>query len=258
MKRFMSRFKLFTFILLLVTTASCSSRKNKLDRSSLIPEQDMISIIKDIYLANGLLNLPDVHHWYVPPDSLSTYRDVIGKYGYTKDAMDRTLKFYFVKDPKELVKIYDQVLGQLSALDSRVEKALNQEEAKAANYWKGDDPVLYPAMDKGDSSYFSIIIKPGLYTFTYTMTLYPDDCSFNPRLSLWYFNRDSAGTGKRYFIPTLHYVKDGLPHTYVNKIIIPGKPFVILRGHIYNYDNYPASFHKHLRIEKITFLHTTN
>ncbi len=258
MNGIMNRFKFFTIILLLVITASCSSRKNKLDRSGLIPEKDMISIIKDIYLANGLLNLPSVHYWYVPTDSLSTYRDVIGKYGYTKEAMDQTLKFYFVKDPKKLVKIYDQVLGQLSALDSRIEKTLNQQEARSANYWKGDDPILYPSLDSGDSTYFSVIIKPGLYTFTYTLTLYPDDCSLDPGLSLWYFNRDSVGTGKRYFINTPGYVKDGLPHTYVNKILIPGKPFVVLRGHIYNFDNYPPDFRKHLRIEKISFLHTAN
>lgn len=254
MNGIMARIKSFIIILLLFTVAACSSRKNKLERGDLIPEKDMISIIKDIYLTNGLLNLPAVHEWYIPPDSLSTYRDVIGKYGYTKQAMDQTLKYYFVREPKELVKIYDQVLGQLSALDSRIEKSLNQEEARAANYWKGDDPVLYPPVDKGDSTYFSIIIKPGTYNFTYTLTLFPDDYSFNPRLSTWYFQRDSVGTGKMYFITTPCYIKDGLPHTYVNKLIIPGKSFVVLQGYVYNFDNYPPEFNKHLRIEKITFL----
>jgi hypothetical protein len=251
----MTRIKLFTIIMFLFTVTACSSRKNKLEKSDLIPEKDMISIIKDIYLANGLLNLPTVHRWYSPTDSLATYREVIGKYGYTKDAMDQTLKFYFVRKPKNLVKIYDQVLGQLSALDSRIEKTLNQIEARAANYWKGSDPVIYPALDNGDSTYFSVIIKPGAYTFTYTLTLYPDDCSFSPRMSAWYFHRDSVGIGKRHFINTPCYVKDGLPHTYVNNIVIPGKAFVVLRGYLYNFENYPPEFNKHLRFEKISFLH---
>jgi hypothetical protein len=257
MNRIMTWVKYFTLTLLLISAAACSSRKNKLEKGDIIPEKDMILIIKDIYLANALLNLPEVHSWYIPPDSLSTYRDVIGKYGYTKDAMDRTLKYYFVKQPKELVRIYDHVLGQLSVIDSRIENELNQEEARAANYWKGNDPVLYPALDTGDTSYFSFIIKPGIYTFTYTLTLFPDDCSFNTRLSAWYFHRDSVGTGKRHSINALCYIKDGLPHTYVNKIIISGKAFVVLRGYIYNFDNYPPDFNKHLRIEKISFLRTT-
>ncbi len=249
----MTRVSLFFLIMIAVISGSCSSRKKKLDRSDIIPEKDMIAIVKDIYLTNAMLNLPVVHNWYIPPDSLSTYNDVIGKYGYTKEAMDKTLKFYFVKKPKELVKIFDQALGSFSATDSRIEKALNIELGKALNLWKGSDVILYPELSGTDSTSFRLIVRPGTYLFTYQLTLFPDDNSINPHMSAWYSRADSADTGKRYWFKTLNYVKDGLPHRYTSKIFIPGKAFVTIKGCIYDYDKYPPDFLRHLRLEKISF-----
>lgn len=248
----MTRFTLFILILFSLITGACSSRKNKLDRSGMIPEQDLTSIIKDIYIANGLLNLPEVHALYVPSDSLSTYKEVIGKYGYTKEAMDKTMKYYFIKKPKELVKIFDHVLGTLSAMDSRLEKELLIEENRAANLWKGKEFFLYPEPAGSDSTFFSIIIKPGVYTLTYTLTLYPDDNSVNPSLSAWYCHPDSIETGKRHWIKAINYLKDGHPHVYTNYITIPQKSFVLFRGWLYDFNEYPADFRRHLRIEKIS------
>jgi hypothetical protein len=248
----MTRFTLLILILFSLITGSCSSRKNKLDRKGMIPEQDLTSIIKDIYIANGLLSLPEVHALYIPPDSLSTYKEVIGKYGYTKEAMDKTMKYYFIKKPKELVKIFDHVLGIFSAMDSRIEKELLLAESRAANLWKGKDFYLYPEPAGSDSTFFSIMIKPGVYTLTYTLTLFPDDYSVNPGLNAWYCRPDSIETGKRHWIKTINYVKDGHPHIYTNYITIPPKSFVLFRGWLYDFDEYPADFCRHLRIEKIS------
>jgi hypothetical protein len=248
----MTRLTLLILIVFSLITGSCSSRKSKLDRSGMIPEQDLTLIIKDIYIANGLLNLPEVHSFYVPPDSLSTYKEVIGKYGYTKEAMDKTMKYYFIKKPKELVKIFDHVLGIISAMDSRLEKELLIEEARAANLWKGKELYLYPAPAGSDSTFFSVIIKPGVYTLTYTLTLYPDDYSVNPGLSAWYCHLDSIETGTRHWVQAINYVKDGHPHIYSNYITVPPKSFVNFRGWLYDFKEYPADFHRHLRIEKIS------
>ncbi len=252
----MTRFTLIILIMFSLVAGACSSRKNKLDRSGIIPEKDLTSIIRDIYITNALLDLPEVRTWYIPIDSLSTYKEVIGKYGYTKEAMDKTIKYYFIKKPKDLVKIFDHVLGTYSAMDSRFEKELLLEENRVANIWNGKELYLYPEPAGSDSTYFSIKVRPGVSILTYTLTLFPDDYSVNPRLIAWYCNYDSIETGKKYWIKTLNYLKDGEPHTYAVYLTIPGKSIVLLRGWLYDFEDYPADFRRHLRIEKISFTYT--
>ena len=65
----------------------------------------------DIHLADGLLILPKIKTMYSSLDSITAYTQIIEKHGYTKEIMDKTMKYYFIKDPKKLNKIYDQVLG---------------------------------------------------------------------------------------------------------------------------------------------------
>ena len=40
------------------------------------------------------------------------------------------MKYYFIKNPKKLIKIYDQVLGILSEMESLVEKEAVMAEAQ--------------------------------------------------------------------------------------------------------------------------------
>ena len=118
----MIRFSFLILIILSISLGSCSGRKNKLDKKNLIPEKELISILTDIHLADGLLALPRINSWASSLDSITSYYQVIEKHGYTKEIMDKTMKYYFLKEPKKLNKIYDQVLGRLSAMESLVVK----------------------------------------------------------------------------------------------------------------------------------------
>jgi hypothetical protein len=151
--------------MLSILTGSCTSRKNKLDKKNLIPEKELVSLLTDIHIADGLLELPSVNKWASALDSISSYYQVIEKHGYTKENMDKTMKYYFLKEPKKLNKIYDQVLGILSEMEARVGKELSLEKARISNLWKGKDFYSSPSLSDYDSTKFEITLyKKGVYT----------------------------------------------------------------------------------------------
>jgi hypothetical protein len=252
-QRAIIRFSVLFLILISIFAGSCTSRKKKLNRSSLIPEKELVSIIYDIYIADGLISLPKVQLWINKIDTLSTYDHIIEKHGYSKEIMDKTIKYYFVKNPKGLIKIYDQVLAILSEMESLTEKEMFLTQGHVTNLWAGEKGYSFPDPSATDSTSFDINLgNKGLYTLIFTATLFPDDQSVNPRITAWSVNSDSIVTGKRKFIKTMDYIKDGQPHTYTLIINVPEKTTLHLRGCFYDFDNYFDDWGKHLLIGNIT------
>lgn len=254
----MNRFAFLILILFSVITGACSSRKNKLDRSNLIPEKELTSLITDLYITDGLLSLPEIRNWYPQIDSLSGYKEVLEKHGYTKKNMDKTMKYYFIKNPKKLIKIYDQVLAVLSEMESRYEKEVIMMQSKLSNLWRGKDIYSIPDTSGNDSTDFEItVVNPSNYTLKFTVTLYPDDQSVNPRMTAYTCDPDSIETGKRHYIESINYIKDGQPHTYSLIVNALKKSDYHIRGLLYNYDNIQDDWGKHVIIEEISFTYTT-
>lgn len=254
----MTRATILILILFSLIAGSCSGRKNKLDRRNMIPERELISVLTDLYITNGLLPLPKINHLYTAQDSISSYREVFEKHGYSKETFDKTMKYYFIKNPKQLIKIYDQALATLSEMEARFEKEVVVLQSRVSNLWTGKDFYLFPDLAGIDSTDFNITAGiTGIYTISYTVTLYPDDQSVNPRMTAYTCNPDSIETGKRHYIPTINYIKDGQPHIYSININSGDKSRLHFRGLLYNFDNYPDESGKHLRIEKISFIYSS-
>jgi Domain of unknown function (DUF4296) len=250
----------FTFLILImfsIITGSCSGRKKKLEKSNLIPEKELVSILTDIHLADGLLALPKINTWFSSLDSISTYIQIIEKHGYTKQIMDNTMKYYFIKNPKRLTKIYDQVLGILSEMESRVEKESILEIARVSNLWPGKEYYSFPNIQGTDSTMFDVTLdKPGFYTLSYSVTLFPDDQSINPRATVYSCSPDSIETGKKRYIETIIYLKDGRPHSYNLIVSVPEKKILHLRGWLYDFDNRPFGLEKHVKFENISLTYS--
>ena len=234
---------------------SCSGRKNKLDKQNLIPEKELVSLLTDIHLADGLFTLPKINSWTISFDSISIYYKVIENHGYTKEIMDRTMKYYFINDPKKLNKIYDEVLGILSEMESRVEKESIVEMAHIFNKWPGKEFYLLPGLSGNDSTMFDItLFKPGTYSLTFSATIFPDDQSLNPRPTIYSSSADSIDTGKRLYVKTIDYIKDGRPHTYILTFPLPESKIRHIRGWLYDLDNDPYGLEKHAKIENLSFI----
>jgi hypothetical protein len=252
----MIRLTLFMAILVLLTAGSCSSRKNKPDRSNLIPEKELVSILTDIHIANGILSIPKIQGWFSTLDSTSTYYYIIKKHGYTKETMDKTMKYYFIKKPKELIKIYDEVLADLSKMESLLEKEKTSEEHKTT-LWTGKDYYAVPDKSADDSPRIDITLnKSGTYILSYFTTLFPDDQSLHPRFEGYSCNADSIETGKREYFKTINYIKDSQPHKYTFKIIVPLKSNVHIQAWLFYSDNHPDETDKHALFENISFTYT--
>jgi hypothetical protein len=247
-------------LLLIITVISmfaisCSTRKNKVDRNGLIPEKEIVSLLTDLYIADGLLMLPGVRNEYSELDSNTVYIQIIEKHGYTKARMDQTMKYYFIKNPQKLIKMYDQVLGALSEMESRAQNEAALMIESVTNLWPGKKKSYYPGYDDNDSSFFSLALaRPGKYTVSLTATLFPDDQSVNQGLTLWTSNPDSLETGRKQYIRSIDYIKDGMPHRYQTDVVVPEKVLMVLRGTLFEYTGISPECEKHAVFENISIV----
>jgi hypothetical protein len=254
----MIRSTLLIIIIVSLLGISCSRRKIKLDSKELIPEKELILILKDVYIADGLLSLPNIRAKYSNLDSLTTYISIIEKHGYTKEAMDNTLKYYFIKNPKKLIALYDQVLGIYSKQESLLEKDALIEERRMATFWKGDDSYSFFGSEDSISTLFNIkLYNPRIYALSFSATLFPDDQSVNPRLTLYTFNSDSLETGMRSYEKSLNYIKDGQPHIYTFIIKVQRKSVLQVKGRLFDFDNNPFVSENHAIFEDISLVLAT-
>jgi hypothetical protein len=250
----MIRSSLLIIIVISLLGISCSSRKSKLDSKGLIPEKELISIIKDIYIADALLSIPNIHNKYSNLDSLTTYVSIIERHGYTKESMDKTLKYYFIKKPKKLIALYDQVLGIYSKQESLLEKKTIIVQRNRSSFWTGDDSYSFFGSGGADSTMFTInLYNQRTYALTFSATLYPDDQSLNPRITLFTCNADSIESGIRRNEQRMIYIKDGQPHLYSFIIKVPKNTILQVKGRLYEFDNNPLVLENHAIFEDISF-----
>jgi hypothetical protein len=253
----MTRLNLLALALLSLALFSCESRRSRMDHKNLIPEDELVSILTDTYLANGLLGMPKIYSRYSQLDSVSTYNYVVEQHGYSKEAMDKTIRYYFIKKPKKLIRIYDRALGKLSEMESLVQKEIARTKAHVSSLWTGQDSWSFPDPSGSDSTLFDLKLnKAGLYTLTAIVTLFPDDQTLNPRIEAYSCNADSLETGKRNHLKPVYYFKDGKPHKYTLLLNVPLKTTLHVRGNFYEFDNNPDDWEKHLNINNISLIYS--
>jgi hypothetical protein len=253
----MTRIAFLILIVISVMTGSCTSGKQKLDKKDLIPEKELVSILTDIHLADGLLNLPKVNLWASSLDSITSYYLVIEKHGYTKEAMDKTMKYYFLENPKKLNKIYDQVLGILSEMESRVEKQALLEQARNSNLWRGTEFYSIPPLSGKESTMFdTTLYRAGYYSLTFSAIFFPDDQSVSSRGTVFLCSPDSLETGKRKYFRSAEYIKDGRLHYYTLFLTVPLNTIRHLKGWFYDLNTNPSGLEQHILIENISIAFT--
>ncbi len=248
----MRRYILQILIAILVLTGSCAGRKNKVVHKDAIPDRDLVSILTEIHIADGLLSLPDVNYRYSDRDTLSAYIDIIEKHGYTKEMMDRTMRYYFIKKPKKLIKIYDMVLGALSEMESRIDKEMPSFRDNALNLWQGKQFYNFPDRNN-DSAWIDFPLSyPGAYNLKFTLTIYPDDEISVPKAGIFLFYPDTVKKGERAYLSKFPFLKDGMPHKYNFAVTVKKSvPPVRLMGWFVDQENQAPWREKHLRIDSV-------
>jgi len=231
-------------LLLPVILCYCSGNDPENRKTKLIPEKELVSVMTDLYLADGLLAYPPVRNLFTAKDSIENYIDVVRKHGYTKEQMDNTLKHYFISDPKKLQKIYDQVLAELSAMQSSLETATP--ENVGINLWNQSERLAVPENGSHNLLYFSIPVKDtGLYEISFTAIIYNDDQSISPRASVYFWKTSDTQDGIREFWDEIYLTRDGTRHSYSTGRQLTDTTFTHICGWLFHCDPQPGSWVKH-------------
>jgi len=109
-----------TFILCLFVFYSCGSRDEKLKvPDNIIQPQEMVSILVDFHLIEASLSLSQDKREDVNQTSNFRYRSVMEKHKITRAKFDESIRYYS-GHMKEMHKIYQQVVVELSTTQSRI------------------------------------------------------------------------------------------------------------------------------------------
>lgn len=223
---------------------SCTGKDNESRNIKIIPEEEMVSVMTDIYLANGLLGYPPVRNLFMAKDSIENYIDVIVKHGYSKEQMDKTMKYYFIENPKKLQKIYDLILANLSEMQSGLETA--PAIPAGINLWNQKERLSVPEAGAHDLLYFSIPVKDtGLYEITFSAIIYNDDKSINPRTSVFFWHSSDTQEGVRDFWENVDLKRDGNSHRYSVSKTLTDTTFTHICGWLFQCDAPSGSWVKH-------------
>lgn len=242
-----------TLLTTLVPFSSCSGRRSKEKVKDLIPTNALIPLLTDIYLADGLMIVPQVQEYHHTKDSVTIYMEVVENYGYTKAQVDRTLKYYFINKPKKLQKIYDQVLARLSEMESLVKLEEPAAPEISKNLWPGKISYNFPEDGLNDPVYFDVeIADTGLYRIVTSVIVFDDDQSEDPRITVWFWRGDTSAMGTSVHWEERALSKDGLRHEFTIEAELTDSTFTNIRGWLLNHTGKPGHWEKHSRIDHIS------
>ena len=250
--RFVKAPLIILFSILLLFSCNRGVKKDKL-----IPVKNLVELLTEIYIADGLLSIPPIHAIYSYKDSTSNYIDIIKSHGYTKARMDVTMRYYFEKKPEKLENIYDQVLTRLNEKQALLEKADPPVSDIATNLWTGRTQIEVPETGIMDSAWFSIAIKDtGNYTLDFTTIIYADDQSINPKVTVFFWHADSTKTGFRIYWPGLKLQTGGKLQNYSLSNRNSDTTITHICGMLLDCDPQKGRWVKHAKIENIVLRNT--
>ncbi len=241
--------RLILLVILLFAAASCGEN-SFFARRKLIPEKNLVPLLTDLYITDGLLQYPGVRDRFNNKDTISSYLDVIKKHGYSKEQLDKTLQYYFVNDPKKLQKIYDQVLARLTEIQSRADEVKSPDYS--GNLWDLKNSVNVPEEGPVNPGYFNIQIKDtGTYTLTFSGICYKNDQSLNPRVTVFFWKADSSGKQIKKMWSRADYIKDDLSHEFTVTGRLSDTSFHHIGGYLLDCDPQTVKWEKHASLTNI-------
>jgi hypothetical protein len=254
MSKLLKRF-IALFIIVLIVMACSKNDKSKNEK--LIPSSELVSLLTDLYIADGLLAFPPVRSHFFERDSILNYIDILEKRGISKERMDRTMRYYFTKNPRKLEKIYDQVLARLSEMQAELESELPPENMRAKNLWNLNERYLLPEEGIQNTGKFNIEISDtGWYEFSFSALIYPDDQGLNPRTTIYFWHEDGTEEGVTDYWNDVPLIRDGTRHSYSVSKRLTDTSYTHIKGMLYNHDPRPARWEKHARFSDMILRQT--
>jgi len=246
-------------ILLLLMVQSCNkTTKSGIKRSEVIPETEMVEILSELYLVDGLLNYPPIRSEFSGKDSTENYSDVIREHGYTKEKVDNSMKYYFIDKPKKYEAIYDRVIEKLSGMEADVIAHLSQSTDPNLNLWEGERSYSLPDVGVTDPIEFSVRTRGlGEYVIKARIMLYEDDQSIDPHSEVWFWYDDGTEEGMKIPWERINLAKSGRPEVITMKKELEDPRVTHIKGKFLNHTAQPGHWEKHAMVTNITITRNT-
>ena len=244
-----SYMRIVAFSLVLVLTVgfvSCS-------KEDIVPEKTFYLILEEVHLSKGIMGFTDFGNMFVESDSVAVFESIYKKYGYSRETVENTYRYYFIYKTKKLEKFYNSFLGELSAKEARIteERVMVLDNARPEELTKTE--FRLPSEDKEDKAYFERqIMSPGKYNFSFDVSVDPSDPTFKPHLSMWM--RHSGGVEQNLepqHITTLFYIKDGNTYHFIVPVEKTERPVSMIYGYLFDTDGDPVLAGKNAVIKNI-------
>jgi len=252
----MKGYQILTALFVTAAVTACKPENvKKPDRSMLIPENKLVEVLTDTYLAGAMLEFQEVRKIWGDRDSVLNYIDVIEDHGYTYEQMEATMKYYFASRPKRIEKIYDKVTNALLVMEDDLQKetVTASDTAQAENLWKGKRSYDLPEDFTKDPIWFDIPVDaPGRYVLKADIEVYPDDKSIDPRVTVFFSTIDSTGIEIRDDWGEVMLSKDGKQQKIDIRKRLENPQMVHIRGWLLNHTSQQGAWKKHARIKNIS------
>jgi hypothetical protein len=257
LKNSITKWILKSLVLLFISVLLCSSCKSRESKIRLIPSSDLVDLLTELYVADGLLAYPPVRARFSTKDSTSNYVDIIKRHGFTKERMDYTIRYYFEKRTDKFENIYDQVLTRLNEKQALLEKEIPPVVITSPNLWNGRESIGVPESGINDKAWFSIPVKDtGNYVLDFNATVYSDDQSINPKVTVFFWHTDSSKTEFRINWTAAPLSKDGQRRPVFLSKKLSDSTFTHIGGWLLDCDPQGGRWVKHAKVENIVLRKT--
>lgn len=227
----------------------CNSPEQKFRKSELIPAKDLVPVLVDLHLADGLLSSTEIRLEYEDMDSLGPYSSILASYGYSLNQLNNSMEYYS-NNTKALDEIYENVIIQLARIEGGILSSDQEKKPAVPNLWQGKTAWKLPEDGKQNKLEFTVPVKnPGVYKIIVDITLYRDDESVKPSITAFFWFDDQTETGYRQHFPATRITKSGTKRTYriTRKVLNP--KITHIKGCILDHTPKSGDWEKHVRVD---------
>ncbi len=123
-----SRILLLLFCLLLVFVAGCS-KKTEITGKEYIPREELVDLLVDLHLIDGITNDRKFYRKYEGVDSIDMVGPILEKYQVSKEMFDTTM-YEYSRYPEIFDQVYNDVLMKLNIMldENDLEDILKEDE----------------------------------------------------------------------------------------------------------------------------------
>jgi len=251
------RLVLFTLSWIILLSACTAPHKRKGRENDIIPKEDMIHILEDIHIANGFFSMSDLRKEYTGTDSISNYRDIIVKYGYSPEDFKKTVNYY-TDHLEEYEIIYEEVIKDLKEMQEKMYDNVMltgemKKKKKDGNMWTLKTEWHLPREGQRNKIPFSVKVDgPGVYMLSMRIRLGKNDGSRRPFISAYFWYNDSTKEGHRIFWKKKRLKKTGdIYKQYILSKELKDTLVTHLKGFLLDDENNDTLYIKHADIKDI-------